>query len=342
MTDRDDKVVIVGQGLAGTCLAWRLWDRGMKFRIVDRGGERGSSAVAAGLLSPVTGKAMNPGWRVGEFLDEAMEFFKKVQMVLGEQFFHPMPILRLFGEESEREKFESKRGVLEPWIDGIVDELPRGMHGEWGGVVWKRGGWFKTKRFLTASMGYFREHGLYEQREVGEEEVLNSEDSMVLCQGSAGLGGGVFGYLPERRAKGDILTVRVPGLAEDRILSRGGWMIPRGGALFRAGSGYEWEHLSSQPTPEGRERVEEIIRSLTPLHYEVLDHVAGVRPIIRQSQPVVGWHKDLAKVAIFNGLGSKGVLYAPGVSLQLARHFCDGAEIEPELDVREIGSESGE
>ena len=43
----------------------------MEAEHLDRGGMRGSSAVAAGMLSPVTGKAMNPSWRVAEFLEDA-------------------------------------------------------------------------------------------------------------------------------------------------------------------------------------------------------------------------------------------------------------------------------
>ena len=59
----DTDLLIVGQGLAGTCLAWRLWDRGVKFTIADQGGKSASSMVAAGMMSPVTGRAMNPTWR---------------------------------------------------------------------------------------------------------------------------------------------------------------------------------------------------------------------------------------------------------------------------------------
>ena len=57
---------------------------------------------------------------------------------------------------------------------------------------------------------------------------------------------------------------------------------------------------------------------------------------------MIGWHRDDPRLGIFNGLGSKGVLYSPGVSMRFAKHLCDGAEIDSELDVQELGSESGE
>lgn len=329
----EDEILIVGQGLAGTCLAWRLWDRGVKFRIADKGGGRGSSMVAAGMMSPVTGRAMNPTWEVDRFLPEAMRFYQTIEKIVAEEFLHEVPILRLFGSQEDRERFEEKRTELDRWVGDVYSEVSGGINGEHGGVVWTGAGWLKTHRFLAASKGYFREHGLYESREVGEEEIMDREGRTILCKGAMGLGEGVFGYLPERRAKGEILTVRVPGLSEDRILSRNGWMIPRGGGMFRAGAGYEWEDLTPVPTAAGREKVEEIVRSLTSLHYEVLDHMAGIRPIVRKSQPVIGWHRENSKVGIFNGLGSKGVMYGPGVARVLSDHLCSDAPIEEELDV---------
>jgi len=329
----ENDILIVGQGLAGTCLAWRLWDRGVKFRIADKGGEHGSSMVAAGMMAPVTGRAMNPTWRVDTYLPEAMRFYQTIEKILSEEFLHQVPILRLFGTEEEREKFEVRKEEMERWIDYAIEKVGGGIHGEFGGVVWKGAGWLKTHRFLRASKGYFREHGSFEGREVSEEEVAERQGTTILCEGAAGLGRGAFDYLPERRAKGEILTVRVPGLPEDRILSRGGWMIPRGGGMFRVGAGYEWDDLSPHPTQSGREKVEGILRSITSLSYEVLDHMAGVRPIVRNSQPVIGWHRERKNLAIFNGLGSKGVLYAPGVARELAAHLCVQTELDAELDV---------
>lgn len=117
-------------------------------------------------------------------------------------------------------------------------------------------------------------------------------------------------------------------------------MIPRGGGLFRVGSGYDWNDLSPEPTAAGREKVEEILRSITSLHYEVLDHMAGIRPIVRKSQPVIGWHREQKNLAIFNGLGSKGVLYGPGVARELARHLCEESALDADLDVGGLGIRS--
>jgi hypothetical protein len=58
--------------------------------------------------------------------------------------------------------------------------------------------------------------------------------------------------------------------------------------MFKAGSTYVWDRLDGEPTPEGRARVEEIARLLGGADFEVIAHEAGVRPIVRKSQPVIG------------------------------------------------------
>ena len=49
-----------------------------------------------------------------------------------------------------------------------------------------------------------------------------------------------------------------------------------------------------------------------------------------------GRHPLQENLAIFNGLGSKGVLYAPGAAERLASHLSEGTEIEEDLDVRAL------
>lgn len=297
--------------------------------------------MAAGMVSPVAGHGMNLEPRVDEFIGEALQFYRKVEMVLGgETFFYPAPVLRVFGGEGDRDLFEAKRDELEPWVAEVLDKVDGGVRGEHGGVVWKQSGWLRLKRFLEASKGYFRENGLYEQRDVPEAEIQDSgRPLVVLCEGAAGLGKGPFSHLPEQRSKGETLTVRVPGLAENRILTNDGWMIPRGGSLWRASAGFSRNDLSREPTEIGRQRVEYVVRSLTNLHYEVLDHVAEVRPTVPWNRPVIGLHPENPHLGIFNGLGTKGTLYAPGVAKMLVGSILDDQAIDPAVDVARMGAE---
>ena len=325
MNGGEPRWTIVGQGLAGTCLAWALWRRGVEFTLVDRGAG-GSSRVAAGMINPVTGKNFEPSWRIAGFLPEALEFYADVEERIGRKLWHPFPVLRLAGSDKEWRKIVSKLAASEvaPWVAGEV-AAPAG----WAGAVEVCGGGrLDTRAFLDGSRGFFQGLGCY--REGGVSFAENGRD-VIWCEGAAGLLAGRYG--PHRCAKGEILTLRASGWDETHIrIGAGGWLVPQGGGVFKAGSTYEWDELDELPTAKGRTRVEEIASRLGGEAFEVIGHEAGVRPILRRSQPLIG---PLGEGGwMFNALGSKGSLYAPGMAGRLARWLLDGIEPEPEVDFR--------
>jgi glycine/D-amino acid oxidase-like deaminating enzyme len=181
---------------------------------------------------------------------------------------------------------------------------------------------------MEGSREFFEMAGRFHQREFS---AMDESPRAIRCDGSAGLIAGRYG--PHRCAKGEILTLRAAGWDETHIrIGAGGWLVPQGGGLFKVGSTYEWNELDDLPTAGGRLRVEEIASRLGGGRFEVIDHVAGVRPILRRSQPLIGpvpnggW--------MFNALGSKGSLYAPGMAARLADWLVDGIAPEPEVDFR--------
>ncbi len=324
MNGADVRWSIAGQGLAGTCLAWALWERGADFVIVDRG-TGGSSRMAAGMVNPVTGKNFEPSWRIADFLPEMREFYAAVESRLGCKLWHPLPVLRLAGSAKEWRKIITKleSPVAAPW-SAVEVPTPDGWV---GAVLVHGGGRLDTLAFLDGSRKFFSQRGCYQLGEFSS----SGKSGEIRCEGAAGLLTGAYGQ--HRCAKGEILTIRVTGWDESHIrIGAGGWLVPQGGGVFKVGSTYEWHDLDELPTADGRVRVTEIASRLGGPDFEVIGHDAAVRPILRRSQPLIGpldsggW--------MFNALGSKGTLYAPGMARRLARWLLDGAEPEPEVDFR--------
>lgn len=313
---------IVGQGLAGTCLAWVLWKRGVPFVIEDLG-RGGGSRVAAGMVNPITGKNFEPSWRIAEFLPDALAFYAEVEALIERKVWHAFPVLRLAGSEKEWGKIISKLAdpMVAPWVAGQVT-APAG----WVGAVEVRGGGrLDTRAFMDGSQEFFQKLGCHETGVVSAGTA-----NTIWCDGAAGLMSGKFG--PHRCAKGEILTVRADW-DETRIrIGAGGWLVPIGGGDFKVGSTYEWNELDEVPTDKGRMRVEEIAAKLGGPDFETIAHEAGIRPILRRSQPLIGPLEEGGWM--FNALGSKGSLYAPGMAARLARWLLDGWEPEPDVDLR--------
>jgi len=306
--------LIIGQGLAGICLAWEFLRRGVPFRIADRG-EGGSTRVAAGLINPITGKNFEPSWRIADFHPQAIAFYRSLEEEFGLTLWHPLPVLRLASSEKEWAKISAKIDLPEvrPWV-GATRAIPKSFL---GGVELTGGGWLDTRKFVQLSADHFRELGLSAQ--TGKPRIR--------CEGAAGLIAGSMGG--HRCAKGEILTVQADWPETHIRIGAGGWLVPIGGGCFRVGSTYDWDNLDEQATAAGLERITAIAAKLGGADFEVIAHVAGIRPILRRSQPLVG--KDESGDWVFNGLGSKGTLYAPGMAAMLADWILDGVRPDPEF-----------
>jgi glycine/D-amino acid oxidase-like deaminating enzyme len=267
----------------------------------------------------VTGKNFEPSWRIAEFLPVALEFYGRVESRLGTRLWQPLPVLRLAATDKEWAKISSKLAG-NPWVTAVVEPPPG-----WAGAVEVRGGGrLDVRQFVDGTREFFGKLGKFE---IGEFPG----DGGIRCDGAAGLMAGRCGA--HRCAKGEILTLWAAAWDETRMrIGAGGWLVPVGGGVFKAGSTYEWNELDELPTAKGRARVEEIAARLGGGDFEVIGHEAGIRPIMRRSEPLIGPLADGGWM--FNALGSKGSLYAPGMARRLADWILDGREPEAEVDFR--------
>ncbi|MFT5905968.1 MAG: glycine oxidase [Cryomorphaceae bacterium] len=332
--------LIIGQGLAGSALAMALIDRGATIMVIDSEDENSASRVAAGLVTTVAGKGMNLSWRQGEYLPEAIAYYRNLEEASGKALFHSLDTLRLFDSEKQRDKFDHKRGQLYGWVgDADPDDLSK-WNTEYGGFIMTQGGWLDTKTYLQVireTLGdRYRSDSFQESDLAISDGEVNWKDitakRIILCQGSRGFTEeGLFSFLNHRCAKGEILTVSIPNASQEKIINNNGWLIPLGNETWRAGATYEWDDMSGVTSEAGRSEIEEKILNLTDLPFQVIEHSAGVRPILRKSQPYIGHHPDHPEVSLFNGLGSKGVTTAPSVAAHFSEHLVTGEVLDISL-----------
>src|SRR5258706_5849421 len=77
--------IIVGQGLAGSCLAIQLLNRGKKLVVFDEPEKNRASTVAAGLFNPITGKRMTKSWMADEIFTYLFQFYSAVATFLNKK-----------------------------------------------------------------------------------------------------------------------------------------------------------------------------------------------------------------------------------------------------------------
>lgn len=338
-------ILIVGGGLAGTAVAWRLWQRGVPFLLVDPDKPDTCSKIAAGLITPITGMRLNVSWRLAELLPVAQEFYSGLETSLGVKFHHSLPLVRLLKSERESTLWQSRRqeADVQPWLAPdppapLVDAST--LHAELGGFQQQHSGWLDTATYLRASREFFLSHGCWTQGEVQDADLHPTADEVrwrdtafhtaVLCRGADERSAArFFPWLQWDCARGVIARVEM-ALAETRIVNRGCWLLPRDGA-WRCGSTYEFDFTA--PLESSVEKLRAKLQGLLKIPFEITTAQTGIRPILKRKQLTLGRHPAHPRIALFNGLGSKGALQAPFFSLQLVAHLLDDAPLDADLDL---------
>ncbi len=320
-------VIVIGAGLAGTTLAWQLRRRGLSFALVDKAEAVTSSRVAAGLMTPITGKRLAKTWRHDDLFPTAFALYRIVESETGARFFHPRPLVRILKSGRERANFEPKRVEF----GSLVCEPNPPLNPAWftstGGFEMPTAAQLDVPKYLDASRAFFG--GQFVEADVSPHDVEMSADGVTLprlglradhlifCQGFAASRNPITDHLPFRAAKGEILTVRIDDFDERRTVNDGHWLTPAGPGLWRFGATYSWSDFSNTPTADARIELEIALGTMLDRPFEVVDQQAAVRPILAGQKPWIGL-LDGSRVGVFNGLGSKGSLMAPHFAAELA------------------------
>ncbi len=344
--DRVERVLIVGQGLAGTALAWRLEERGVPFLIVDGEEPVTSSKIAAGLITPITGMRISLSKGYAEQWPEAVLFYRRLEALLGGSFFHELRHVRLFKNEVEPDRWMAKCGREEfrPFLSG--EELA--LHAEvfrnpCGGFEMTGAGRLDTAQYLALSREHFHRAGCYERGEVNEVDRTDlgvewqgrKFSHVVWCIGWQAAKHPQFEWVPFKVARGAILSVKADVGEELRVVHHGCWMVPLGRGMLRVGSTYDTDFVEPHKVTSGDRKVlHQRMNAALRVPFEVLDSASAVRPIIAAQRTLIGRHPANDRVCFFNGLASKGALRAPHFARLLSEHLLDGAPLPVECDLR--------
>ena len=341
------KILIIGQGIAGTLLAWALRRRGVQVTIADGDLPGSASAVAAGIINPVTGKRFVKSWRFDDFFPVARATYQALQAELGVAIWHEQPILRLLATAEEANDWSLR--CAQPEYADFLQELPDG--GDWKAFVppgFRFGLIRQAARvtfapLLSAFRAQVKREGCFLEKNIDYQDVAplaTAYDRVIYCDGYRGASHPLWSFLPWRPAKGEALLLRfhedLPAAGLHEMLKKTTLLVPLGEGLFWAGASYQWYYPDLAPSDGERNLLLQNLRTMLAVPFEVVDHVAGVRPTVKDRRPFLGWHPEQPDIGIFNGLGTKGALLAPYWAEHFAQHILEGMPLDEEVDVQRV------
>jgi glycine oxidase len=346
---RDKKVdfLIIGQGLAGSCLALQLWKKNKDLFVIDNPSPNSASIVAAGLFNPVTGKLMTKTWMADQLFSYLHTFYRESEQILNERFFYPSPLYRPFLSIEEQNEWMGKSAgtAMQQYIDQIfsTSNFEAEVNDPFGGLLLKTCGYLNTNRMIGSVRKKLIEKQRFESEIFDESELEVLENSIryrgieagkiIYCNGLGSLKSRFFQQLPIRPLKGEVLLVRLNQTLK-RIYNRGVYIVPTDSErVYKVGATYNAKDTSEGVTGEGKAELIERLSALIRMPFEVLGQEWGLRPTTIDRKPIIGSLSTHPNVVIFNGLGTKGVSLAPFFSNQLVNWLVGEGEIESSVNV---------
>ncbi|WP_232826423.1 NAD(P)/FAD-dependent oxidoreductase [Lewinella sp. IMCC34183] len=343
--------LIVGQGLAGTLIGYRLERAGHHVDYVDAPEQRAASSVAAGIINPITGRRFVKSWRIDELLPAARSLYGELEALLGVQLWYELPLIRtLFNRGDENDWLA--RGGDPAYAGYLIDDPALGRIPELTQPAYAYAGVGHSARVdVAALVSAFR----VRQRDAGRFHAValaypdvvpegasvrvtlggdpRRYDRVVFCEGWLARHNPWFGYLPHGGTKGEVLIVRTAAPALDRLFKHRIFLVPQGRNTYWVGATNANRFDDDSPTPTNRQYLEDRLREVLTVPYEILEHQSAVRPTVRDRRPLLGRHPKHPALSIFNGLGTKGASLAPLTSRWLVDHLEDGTALPPEVDL---------
>jgi len=338
------KILLIGQGIAGTMLSWALKRRGVQVFLADAALPGSASSVAAGIINPVTGKRFVKSWRFDEFFPAAQSAYQLLENELNIKVWSEQSILRLLATPEEANDW-SARCALPDYADFLRES---GDAGSWAGLVKpgfkfgiiQRAARVDFQKLISAFRQKAISSGIFLEKKLDYQEVehLASEyDSIIFCEGYRGQENPFFPDLPWQLAKGEALLIRFQderASAIGEMLKKTMTLVPVGDNLFWAGGSYQWHFPDLLPSEGEKTFILNHLKEMLAAPFEIVGHVAGVRPTVKDRRPFIGQSRVNSNIFIFNGLGTKGALLAPFWAEHFAAHILVGKQLDAEVDVR--------
>ncbi len=320
--------LIIGQGLAGSLLAWELIQRNQKVLIVDNG-KKNASLVAAGLINPVTGMRFVKSSHVDQLLPVAMALYKNLSSFFHHIFYIQKPLLRILRDKKELFACQKRLNQSEytPYLSSISRDTS--LPSQFGVLQQKQTGYLLTQPLLKSLKDFFISKNAYIQAEINYLEIHHTPTlqwrhiqpkKIIFCEGFNAINNPWFSSLPFQLVKGEILTARSETKIQQNILNYGQWFIPLDAHQFRTGATFDRENINTTVTQNAKQTLLNSLKQAYPdlSVDEINSQDAGVRPTTLDKQPFTGSHPNYPTLVCFNGFGAKGSLQIPWHSQQLA------------------------
>lgn len=343
---REVDYIIVGLGLAGIAFCEQLGQNNKSFMLYDEGGD-GASRIAAGLYNPVILKRYTLPWKGLEQFDLAISFFKNIEEKLKTKYMQEMPVQKVFSSIEDQNNWfaASDKPELERFISPqlIPDD------NEYIKAPYKYGevqhtGRIDIKVLQSAYQKYLDAKNAFAKAKFDHSEIKLIDGGVlykdlkakkiVFAEGYGVKNNPYFKELPLVGNKGEYIIIKAPELKLTATIKTSFFIVPLGQDLYKIGATYNWTDKDTVPTVEAKEELIDKLSSLVSCDYTIIGQEVGIRPTVRDRRALLGIHPEYSQLAVFNGLGTRGIMMAPMLAKNLYEFLEYETPLLEEIDIK--------
>jgi glycine oxidase len=343
-------VLVVGQGIAGTMMAFHLYEANIPFRVIDNEHKGAASKVAIGLVNPITGKRLVKSWKIEALMVELGLVIPRLEKLLQIKVTNPRNIIRVIKNPGEENKWLSRSA--DPGYDKFFKDPPDPSEFQpyvksfFGYGELQHGGNVELailiehfKKWLLENGWLMEEAFQHEKLEITQTAFTYQNQlysKVIFCEGAAGRFNPYFSYLPFEVSKGEACIIRIPGVHFQKVFKHGIAIVPFKEDLYWVGSTNSWDFTDDHPEAAQQQELVDKLNEVLTVPFEVVEQRAAIRPSVKDRRPYVGSHPEIQGMYILNGLGTKGTSLAPYCSKQLFNFIFKNKPIDSDIDVSRI------
>jgi glycine oxidase len=353
------KIIIIGAGVAGLSIGWRLLQAGAEVTILERGQAGGGATwAAAGMLAPEAEMGEAPA-EEAEFLRQSSKlwpsFAAEIEDISGQSVGYARSGEVLLGDDvavmTAKAAANPALSFLEP--SAVRARWPM-LTGEYAGALWAPSEAHVDNRALgqALTVAFLRAGGTLKPVEAAVKilEITGgraggvatpftrySADAVLLAAGA--WSAQVVEGVPITPVKGEMIALTPPrdaafDFSGPVIWGPGVYLVPRHDRLL-AGATVEERGFDTSLSPETAWRLHKRAAAVIPAlaGWRLDEHWAGLRPASPDRLPLLG-PLEMPGLFIASGQYRNGILFAPAIARLMADMLLGKAEPIAAFDPR--------
>ncbi|MGV0925336.1 NAD(P)/FAD-dependent oxidoreductase [Empedobacter tilapiae] len=339
--------IIVGQGVAGSCMAMKLLQEKKSFMMIDNHFHK-ASAIAAGIFNPVVLKRFSIVWNATKQIERLREVFGDFEQLLNKKYIYNFPVYRIFNDEQEKKTWLKKATTHPDLIDYLATNTEQlndfsSINSQIGSGEVLHTGRVDLTNLLADFKNYLFENDLFidETFDFNELKLKDNQTSykniettkIIFAEGYNILNNPYFKNLPIIGVKGEVLKIKTEANLPEAVVKGKEFLMPLESNQYFVGATYDRDSVNYEITDEAKEYLVNGVKQFLNEEVEVVEQHASIRPTVVDRRPIIGAHPAYQQLICLNGMGTRGTMLAPVMVDELYQFLENNQPIDKEADI---------